>query len=344
MTNTEASRPSRYSSMRILAPAAPNFPSKASERAVGTPAWCISSLAKIFEPSMRAAALEGPKIFRSSPQKHSAMPPIRGDSGPTTVRSISFSLAKSRRATRSSTGMSATCAMRDMPGLPGAANISGARGLAARASTRACSRPPLPTTITRTALGPDPLHYRLVALGADADHAQRSPDLGLHEPHEVPCCLGQVHPHPAPRDVLAPSGQRLVDGVGVVKVRLVHRVAVEGLPVHLVAGADLDLVDRREHVEHRQGTVRDPVQRSGPLYGRKVQPPDPPGPPRRRPVLAAYLPDPLPHLVEELGRHRPVPDPRRVGLRHPDDVLELPGRDAGTRDGPADGRVGGRYE
>ena len=36
---------------------------------------------------------EGPKIFRSASQKHSAMPPISGDSGPTTVRSISFSVA-----------------------------------------------------------------------------------------------------------------------------------------------------------------------------------------------------------------------------------------------------------
>src|SRR5215210_845463 len=167
----------------------------------------MSSLAKNLEPSRRAAARDGPKIFRPSSQKHSLIPPIRGDSGPTTVMSISFSLAKSRRATRSSTGMSATCAMRAMPGLPGAANISGASGLAARASTRACSRPPLPTTITRTALGSDPLHYRLVPLGADADHAQRRPDLGLHVLDEVPRGPWQVHPHPAPRDVLAPSRQ-----------------------------------------------------------------------------------------------------------------------------------------
>src|SRR3712207_9366174 len=86
---------------------------------------------------------------------------------------------------RSSAGMSAVRAIRAMPGLPGAACISGSRGLAARASTSACSRPPPPTTITFTSLGPDPLDYRLIPLRSDADHAQGSPYLRLHEPDEV---------------------------------------------------------------------------------------------------------------------------------------------------------------
>ncbi len=110
-------------------------------------------------------------------------------------------------------------------GCPGRRTSPRPAGLAARASTSACSRPPLPTTITRTALGPDPLYYRLVPLGADADHAQRRPDLGLDEPDEVPRRLGQIPPHPAPRDVHAPARERLVDGTGVVQVGLVHRVA-----------------------------------------------------------------------------------------------------------------------
>src|ERR671921_2578263 len=113
--------------------------------------------------------------------------------------------------------MSATCAMRAMPGLPGAACSSGSRGLAARVSTGACSRPPPPTTITFTPLGNDPLYYRLVPLGSDADHAQRSPDLGLHEPHEVLRRLREIPAHPAPRDVLSPAGKLLVDGAGVVE-------------------------------------------------------------------------------------------------------------------------------
>src|SRR5918998_5259718 len=139
--------------------------------------------------------------------------------------------------------MSAVWAMREIPGLPGAAYISGVSGLAASASTRACSRPPLPTTSTRTALGPYPLDDGLVALGADADHAQWRPHLGLYVLDKVPRRGRQVHPHPAPRDVLAPTGERLVDGAGVVEVRLVHRVSIERFAVDLVAGADIDLID-----------------------------------------------------------------------------------------------------
>src|SRR5918992_2058888 len=130
--------------------------------------------------------------------------------------------------------MSAICAMRAMPGLPGAACISGSKGLAARASTSGCPRPPPPTTITFTPLGPDPLDYRLIPLRPDADHAQRGPYLGLHEPDEVLRLPGQVPAHPARRDVLAPPREGLVDGPGVVQVGLVHGVALDPLAVYLV--------------------------------------------------------------------------------------------------------------
>src|ERR687893_752895 len=155
--------------------------------------------------------------------------------------------------------MSVTSAMRAMPGLPGVAYISGSRGLAARASTGGCSRPPLPTTITRTALGPDPLYYRLLPLRSHADHAERDPDLALYEPDEVSRGLGQIPTHPAPRYVYPPAGELLVDGTGVVEVGLAHGEVVHPLAIHLVADADLYLLDRREHVQERDGKVRDPV-------------------------------------------------------------------------------------
>src|ERR687898_148695 len=302
--------------------------SNASKSAVGTPAWRMSSLAKTFEPSMRAAAREGPKTFRSASQNASEMPPIRGASGPTTERSIALSAAKSLRATRSSTGISTVSAMREMPGLPGAAYIAGSSGLAARVSTSACSRPPPPTTITfkRSAprcLDPYPLHDRLVALGPDADHAQWRPDLGLDEPHKVARGFGEIPPHPAPRDVLTPPRQRLVDGPGMMKIRLVHRITLHGLTVDLVADADVYLLDRGEHVEQRDGHVRDAVERGGPLHRGQVEPPYPPRPPRGRTVLPPDAPYGLPRLVEELRGHRPVANPRRVGLGNPDHVLQL---------------------
>src|SRR5918997_5241078 len=128
--------------------------------------------------------------------------------------------------------MSAICAMRAMPGLPGAAYSWGSGGLAARASTSASSRPPLPTTITRTALGPDPLYYRLVPLRPDADHAQRSPDLGLHEPDEVLRGLWQIPAHPAPCYVHPPAGKLLVDGTGVMQIGLAHGELVHPLAIY----------------------------------------------------------------------------------------------------------------
>src|SRR5215203_4338960 len=240
--------------------------------------------------------------------------------------------------------MSATCAMRAMPGLPGAACISGPRGLAARVSTSACSRPPPPTTITFTPLGTDPLYYRLVPLGSDADHAQRSPDLGLHEAHEVLRRLREIPAHPAPCDVLSPAGELLIDGAGVVEGGLVHRVSLEALAVYLVTDADLYLIDRREHVEERDGEVRDPVERRRPLDGGQVEPSHPPGPARRGAVLAPDLSYGLGGLVEQLRGHRPVTDPRGIGFGHPDDVLDAARRYAGAHDRAPHRGVGGGDE
>jgi hypothetical protein len=44
MTKTEASRPSRYSSMRILSPADPNFPVLAKEALQGVAGACVRSI------------------------------------------------------------------------------------------------------------------------------------------------------------------------------------------------------------------------------------------------------------------------------------------------------------
>src|ERR687894_1720523 len=245
---------------------------------------------------------------------------------------------------RSSAGMSATRAMRAMPGLPGAACSSGSRGLAARVSTRACSRPPPPTTITFTPLGPDPLYYRLVALRPDADHAQGSPDLGLHEPDEILRGLRKVPAHPAPGYVHSPAGELLVDRLGVVEVGLAHGELLYPLALYLVADADLYLIDRRKHVQELYGEVRDPVEGGGVLNAHQVQPPAPPRPAGRAPVLVARPPDDLAGLVRELGREGPVSHPGRVRLGHPDNPIHRPRRDAAPHHSPADGRVRGRNE
>src|SRR5215210_4014608 len=121
-----------------------------------------------------------------------------------------------------------------------------------------------------TTLYSDPLDDRLIPLRPDADHAQRSPDLGLDETDEVLRRSGKIPPHPAPRDVLAPACQRLVHGSCMMQIGLVHRVAFHALAGDLVAHADVYLLDGGEHIEERDGDMGDPVERSGPLDGGEI--------------------------------------------------------------------------
>ena len=115
---------------------------------------------------MRAAAREGPKIFRPASQNASEMPlsGLRADDGQ--VDLVVGGVVS--RETRSSAGMSTVSAMREMPTLPGAAYIwapgAGSQGLDQRVLA-----PPLPTTSTFMAsrprsrsslLSPDPAPVR----------------------------------------------------------------------------------------------------------------------------------------------------------------------------------------
>src|SRR3954449_6215519 len=80
----------------------------------------------------------------------STAPATSGASGPTTTRSAPASRAAATIPGTSSapTGRHSTWS-RAMPALPGAQSTSGRCGLRSRARTRACSRPPPPTTRTR---------------------------------------------------------------------------------------------------------------------------------------------------------------------------------------------------
>ena len=63
--------------------------------AVGTPASCITSLAKFLLPSSWAAAFDGPNTLMPAARKRSAAPLTRGASGPITTNSIASDLANS---------------------------------------------------------------------------------------------------------------------------------------------------------------------------------------------------------------------------------------------------------
>src|SRR4051812_47154792 len=141
--------------------------------AVGTPTSPINCFAYAFDPSMRAAAADGPNARMPASPSMSTSPSTSGASGPTTTRSTCLSFAAATipfglptlipRPSKPS---------RAMPGLPGVARTSGACGLRASARASACSRPPEPTTRTRgTSEGRDELvdrdrGQRLVTRGA----------------------------------------------------------------------------------------------------------------------------------------------------------------------------------
>src|SRR5690606_10571456 len=58
-----------------------------TQLAVGTPAAAITSLAKALEPSIRAAAADGPNTAKPASRSVSDTPATNGTSGPTTTRS-----------------------------------------------------------------------------------------------------------------------------------------------------------------------------------------------------------------------------------------------------------------
>ena len=82
------------------------------------------SFENAFEPSNCAAAAFGPKHFKPAFSNSSTIPSTKGTSGPTMVRSIWFSWAKSTRGGRSSTArlMFSIPSSSAVPVLPGATN------------------------------------------------------------------------------------------------------------------------------------------------------------------------------------------------------------------------------
>src|SRR5713226_4922676 len=119
--------------------------------AVGIPCSRINSFAKIFEDSTRAAALVGPKMRDPSAANRSTIPAASGSSGPTTVRSTRFSLAKRSSAARSVAEIAMFSPSSAVPAFPGAQKMRSTYGDCFNFHASACSRPPLPTTRIFTA-------------------------------------------------------------------------------------------------------------------------------------------------------------------------------------------------
>src|SRR5690606_30658689 len=107
------------------------------------------SFAQALLLSIRAAAAVGPATRRPRSWKWSASPRASGSSGPTTVRSMPCCWAASASAGMSLARIGRLVAMAAVPAFPGATNRASTSGLWRSFQARACSRAPLPTTITR---------------------------------------------------------------------------------------------------------------------------------------------------------------------------------------------------
>src|SRR5713101_5731318 len=94
---------------------------KVSQRGVGRPYLVQRSFAKLFEVSIRAACLSGPKIERFCFLNVSTIPAPNGASGPTTVRSIPFFDANDASSLVLFEAIGMQVPISAMPGLPGAA-------------------------------------------------------------------------------------------------------------------------------------------------------------------------------------------------------------------------------
>ena len=80
----------------------------------------MTSLAKAFEPSIRAAAALGPKQAIPAARTASATPATSGTSGPITTRSAAQPLAPAATAAGSRTSSPCCSATAAVPALPGA--------------------------------------------------------------------------------------------------------------------------------------------------------------------------------------------------------------------------------
>ena len=126
--------------------------------------------------------------------------------------------------------------------------------------------------------------------------------------------------------------------------RLVVRRVVVAPAVGLVGDADLDRLERVEHVELRERDVRERVEARRLARHRHVEPAAAPAAPGVGPELVAALDEQVADVVGELGRERPSAHPGDVGLRDPDDPADVARSDARAGARAAGDGVGRRHE
>ena len=145
-------------------------------------------------------------------------------------------------------------------------------------------------------------------------------------------------------DRLAPAVERLVDRDGPRQGGAARRPDVDPPAVDLVGDAQLERRDAGQDVELVEHDAAHAVHGDGIPQRHGIEPADPARPAGDRPEFVAALGDAGPDLVVQFGRVRPGPDPRRVGLHHADDLVDLERPDAAARARAAGDRVGRGHE
>ena len=135
-------------------------------------------------------------------------------------------------------------------------------------------------------------------------------------------CAGSSAQDRAPRVDSRPAFHRLVDRLDPRLRALRRRQMVERLAVEPVADADLELGQLVEHVELGQRDAVDAGHFARLAHQAGIEPAAAARPPGDRAELGPALAEQLAGLVLELGRERPLPHPRGVGLGDAEHVAD----------------------
>src|SRR5947209_17212878 len=158
--------------------------------------------------------------------------------------------------------------------------------------------------------------HELVASRPRADELDRRADQLADALDVVPAARGQVVPAARRAYVGLPHRALFVNRLAVLVMRDVRDRVVEAGAAKLITRAQLQQRLVVEDVEPHQGGDADAVEAHGVAADRGVEPADAPRPAGDGPELVAAFTDLVPHLVEQLGRKRPVPDARGIRLEH----------------------------
>ena len=202
----------------------------------------MTSLANALEPSIRAAAADGPNTLRPRFLSSSASPATSGTSGPTTVRSTSCSVNQVdqrihvvRGHRRETLGDSRRSRRSRGP------RARASRSDPARDASTARARAPLPDH--------EDLHAPTTRL---CSRAGPTPTIEIGTPptssrNRTYCCasFGRSSNCPHLADLVAPPGELFPHGLRLVEQRLVRRHVVPGLAPGPIADADLQRLEAR---------------------------------------------------------------------------------------------------